>query len=117
MRHKRGDEAVRWIHNFCLYPHGPERGQHVVLTQAQRATVRRIYDNPDAPPPDVTGTLAAYLALFLVCGPRPYQRDLKISADVFSVWNATGPDLRAVLKREGDAVVCPQLGTRYPTAA
>lgn len=81
---------------------------------------RQIYDNPtgnEAVP--VTGPLAAYLALLHVCGPEALEREFvpEIDADIFSVWNATGPDLKAVLKREGGRIVCPELGTRYPAAA
>jgi hypothetical protein len=67
----------------------------------------------------VTGPLAAYLALLHVCGPEALEREFvpEIDADIFSVWNATGPDLKAVLKREGGRIVCPELGTRYPAAA
>jgi hypothetical protein len=111
-----GDEAVSWIQTYCLYPNGPERGQHVRLTPAQRDIVRRTFAHPDAPP-DVTGPMAAYLALFSICGPRSLQSNFQLTADIFTVWSATGPDLRVVLKREGEAIVCPALGTRYPTAA
>ena len=31
----RGDKAIRWIENFCVYPHGFNKGQHVVLTEEQ----------------------------------------------------------------------------------
>lgn len=37
--------------------------------------------------------------------------------DTFTTWNAVGPDLRAVVKRDGERIVCPELGTRYPAAA
>ena len=42
----RGDRAARWIENYCRYPHGPDRGQRGVLTDAQRNVARRIYDRP-----------------------------------------------------------------------
>jgi hypothetical protein len=37
--------------------------------------------------------------------------------DSLQVWAATGPDLKEVLKRDGEAILCPELGTRYPAAA
>jgi len=40
-----------------------------------------------------------------------------LAVDTWTVWRATSPDLQAVLKREGAALVCPKLGTRYPAAA
>jgi hypothetical protein len=42
----------------------------------------------------------------------------QVNADVFTIWNAAdSPTLRPVLKREGEAVICSALGTRYPRAA
>jgi hypothetical protein len=111
---------VKWIETYCIIPSGSEKGQHARLSVEQRATVRQIYDNPDGPQDaPVTKNLAAYLALLHVCGPEALQRLFRpnLSADVFTVWGATGPDLRAVLKREGGHVVCPELGTRWPMAA
>ena len=34
-----------------------------------------------------------------------------------TTWAATGPRLREVLKRTGEIIVCPELGTRWPAAA
>jgi hypothetical protein len=114
----RGDRAIRWIEKYCVQPHGPERGQCVRLTPAQRDTVRRFYSDR-ARQPDISGPLAAYLALLHVCGPEALQRDFvpQVAADIFTTWSATSPELKAVLKRDGDAIVCPQLKTRYPAAA
>ena len=80
----------------------------------------RIYDNPDGPQDEpVADPLTAYLALLHICGPEAVQHDFRptLSVDIFTVWNATGPGLKAVLRRDGARVVCPELGTRYPTAA
>jgi hypothetical protein len=118
-RKSRVDRAVYWIEHFCRYPHGPDRGQSVVLTPEQRAIVRQIYDSPDGTQPDLSGPLAAYLALFSVCGPRSLQRNFgpQLKADIFTLWSASGPELRAVLRRDGERIVCPELGTSYPAAA
>jgi hypothetical protein len=114
---RRGERAIFWIEAYCLVPNGPDKGQHVRLTPAQRETLREIYNGTGTAP--VTGPLAAYLALLHICGPEALQKDLnpQVSVDLFSVWAAVGPDLRAVLKREGGHIVCPELGTRYPAAA
>ena len=120
MKTSRGAHAVRWIERYCVVPGGPERGQHVRLTQEQAQAVREIYDNPTGSEAvTATGPLAAYLALLHTCGPEALQREFqpKVEADIFTVWNATGPDLRAVLKRDGERIVCPELGTKYPAAA
>ncbi len=120
MRSKsRGQRAVQWIETYCLYPNGPQRGQPVRLTPAQQDTVRQIYDG--GAQVAVSGPLAAYLALLHTCGPEAVQDTDKIGTpvevDIFTVWSATGPKPKEVLKRDGSHVVCPELGTRYPTAA
>jgi hypothetical protein len=98
-----------------VLPNGPNKGQRVVLTPAQREIVYQVYDT--ARPPPVTDVLAAYLALLHVCGPEAKSVDCpQLASDFFTVWNATGPDLRPWLKRDGAAVVCPEFGTRYPAA-
>ena len=33
------------------------------------------------------------------------------------LWNGSGPTLRAVLRRDGARVACPQLEKRFPRAA
>jgi hypothetical protein len=120
MRIKRGDRNARWIEAYCLVPHGPDKGERVVLTQAQRETVHMIYDNPGGPHDvPLTGSLAAYLALLHICGPEALQKDFRpgVAPDIFTVWGSVGPDLRPVLRRGGEHIVCPELGTRYPAAA
>jgi hypothetical protein len=112
-----GQKAARWIETFCIYPNGFNKGQFVVLTTEQRETVLRVFDSDDAP--EVRGPLAAYLALFHVAGPRDlaaHVSQIPINADFFSVWNATGPDLKSFLKPDGKYIVCPELGTRYLAA-
>ncbi len=66
------------------------------------------------------GPSAGYRALLHICGPKAVSgggRMPEFNVDFFTLWNATGPELRAVLRRDGDRVVCPELGTRWPTAA
>jgi hypothetical protein len=115
----RGDEAVQWIEQFCVCPLGPDKGRRVKLTPSQRDTVRKIYDNPSGPQDlPVADPLAAYLALLHTCGHEALARDFRpaLGVDIFSTWNATSPELKAVLKCEGGRIVCPELGTRYPAA-
>ena len=45
----RGDKAIRWIENFCIYPHGFNKGQFVVLTTEQKEIVRAVFDTDNAP--------------------------------------------------------------------
>jgi hypothetical protein len=55
--------------------------------------------------------------LLHVCGPEALQKDFRpdVDVDIFTLWNATGPSLREVLRREGEHIA--ELGTRYPVAA
>jgi len=117
MRKTRGEKNIRWIEMFCLVPHGPDKGQHVRLTQEQHDTLREIYDMSKIV--QVDEALAAYLALLHVCGREALQTAFRpdVRPDIFTTWAATGPDLKAVLKRDGEHIVCPELGTRYPAAA
>ena len=114
----RGDKVIFWVEKFCVVPFGFDRGQHVRLSVEQKETVRAVFDSDDAP--EITKPLSAYLALFCVAGPGDLAAHvfaIPFNADVFSTWNATGPDLRAVLKREGGDIVCPELGTRSAPSA
>ena len=67
--------------------------------------MRAVFDSDESP--EVTGPLAAYLALFHVAGPRDlaaHVSAIPLNAEFFSAWNATGPDLRSVLKPDGGHV-------------
>ena len=80
--------------------------------------MREVFDTDKAS--EVTGPLAAYLALFHIAGPRDLAAHvsvLPLSADTFTTWNAVGPDLRAVVKRDGERIMCPELGTKFPPVA
>jgi hypothetical protein len=93
----------------------------VRLAQAEVWLIRQIYDSPSGPNQTApfTGALAAYLALLHVCGPEALQKEFQpqLDVDVWTIWRATSKELQAVLKRNGETVVCPELGTRYPAAA
>ena len=117
----RADEIINWIERYCVYPNGVERGRPVHLTQAQREQLRRVYNNPNGlqTAAAITGPLAAYVALFHVCGPvaPEHEPPPPLETDTFSVWGATSPGLKEVLEHDGARIVCPQLGTHYPAAA
>jgi hypothetical protein len=76
----------------------------------ERALIIAAYEGDSDEP--ITGALAAYLALFHVCGPAAKSpedyRHPELAADVFSIWAAAGPRARAVLRREGEHIVCPK---------
>ena len=112
----RGNRAIRWIEEYCVVPSGERKGQHVRLTNAEREIIRMIYDHRK--PERVTGPLAAFLSLLHLCGPEYGAAERShCMSDLLSVWNATGPDLKEVLKRDGEQIACPELGTKYPAAA
>jgi hypothetical protein len=117
----RGDRAICWIAKYCLYPDGPHKGKPVRLSEAECWQVRQLYDNPDGPDRDtsLSGPLAAYLALLHTCGTEALQQEFRphVDVDSWTVWRATSERLQRVLKRDGEAVICPRLGKRYPPAA
>jgi hypothetical protein len=123
MRHEpptRGQRNATWVERFCVYPNGSDKGKRVRLTDAEHHIVRQIYDGANGPQDvPVTAPLSAYLALLHLTGPEGKQHDFRpdVTVDVFTLWNAAGPDLRAVLKRKGEHLICAGLGTSYPPRA
>jgi hypothetical protein len=113
------DDVSFWIEQICLVPAGPKRGARVKLTIEKRALIAAAYDGQSLIP--IIGALAAYLALFHVCGPAAKNPERycrpPFAADMFSIWAAAGPRARAVIRRAGETIICPQLGTRFPLAA
>ena len=110
----RGDKVIFWVEEFCVVPFGVDRGPTRSIVSRAKRNRCAVFDSDDAP--EITKPLSAYLALFCVAGPRNLAARVSaipISADIFSTCNATGPDLHAVLKREGDDIVCPELGTHF----
>ena len=115
----RGDKAIRWIENFCVYPHGFNKGQHVVLTPEQKENVLKVFDGDNAPA-EITAPLSSYLALLALAGPRALAERLtgiELDADVFSTWAAVGPDLKSVLRVDAGKIICAELGTKFPPVA
>jgi hypothetical protein len=48
MRRSRAQRNVAWIEKFCVVASGPNRGQPVRLTPAQKETIARVYQGADA---------------------------------------------------------------------
>ena len=117
----RGAHAIYWIEDYCVIPLGPDKGKPVRLCMEEQHVVRYVYDRLDDARLEqpITGPVGGYLALLHTCGPEARQQRFRplIDVDLFTTWNAAGPRLREVLKREGERIVCPQLGTSYPVAA
>jgi hypothetical protein len=121
-KRSRGERTIRWIEKFCRVPFGPDRGKMLRLSPAQCAVIREIYDNPDGlqsirfDDPE----LAAYLTLVHLVSPEAVESKAApaFETDSFTIWSAAdSPDLRRVLQRRGETVICPALGTRFPAAA
>jgi hypothetical protein len=119
----RAQRNIRWIEKHCRIPTGPDKGRYVHLSRAQKELLFKSYDAPDGPQPLSVDDpeLAAYVALLHICSPEAtINPDIlpQIDVDTFSVWNAAdSPELREVLQRKGEHIVCPALGTRYPRVA
>lgn len=117
----RGQRAACWIEDFCLVPSGFRKGDRATLSLAQRDTIMRNLDHPDGQlhPEPVAEPLAAFLVLYGLAGPEaPGSRSPPpFASDLFSVWAAAGPQLRAVLRRRGAEVACPELGTTWKSTA
>jgi hypothetical protein len=124
MSTSRGERNIHWIEKYCVEPNGSRKGKPVQLTEAQRVIIRVLYDEPGGLHADVpvTGALAAYIALLHTCGveaPAP-PKDFNgpaINVDLWTVWAATTKPLQAVLERNGNRIICPELGTAFPAAA
>jgi hypothetical protein len=118
----RATRNIDWIEDYCVEPSGPRKGRRVRLTTQEEELVRRIYDAPDGTKSaEVSGNLAGYIALLHLCGieaPKASESPaLDLHTDPWSVWAAAGPDVLEVIAREGEAITCPALGTRWPRAA
>lgn len=114
-----GKKAANWIEQFCVVPHGINKGQHAMLTVEQKEIVRTIFDSDNAPA-EITAPLSNYLALLIVAGPRALAErtaGIALDADVFTTWAATGPALKSVLRIDGGTIVCQELRTRFPPVA
>src|SRR5262249_34564338 len=97
----RAQRNTQWIEKYCF-----DDGQFVCLTEAERLTIMKIYDAPGGPYADVpvTGRLAAYLVLLHVCCFEALQNKFSgpaVEVDSWSIWRATSPRLRDVLRRDG----------------
>jgi hypothetical protein len=113
-------KVCAWIEEHCRVPEGPEMGEKVRLSPEQRDILQLLYDDPEGPAYEVTvrGALAAYVALAQLCSNRRLPH-VVIDVDLATVWSAAAasPTLRDYFKRDGDHIICPDRGTKYPVAA
>ena len=114
-----GQKAAHWIEDYCIVPHGFNKGQLVVLTTEQKEIVLKVFDT-DKVPAEIAAPLSPYLALLALAGPRALADRLtgiELNADVFTTWAAVGPDLKSVLRIDAGVIVCQELRTQFPPVA
>jgi hypothetical protein len=84
------------------------------LTEAERFTLRKYY-NCQQQDEQITGLLASYIALLHLCGHEALNNDpapIIEKLDAWTIMRSASNDVYRVLKRDGEAVICPRLGTR-----
>jgi phage terminase large subunit-like protein len=128
----RGADAIAWIEEFCRIPKGPRVGEPVRLLEYQRAIVAGIFDTPtrrciiSLGRQNAKTTLAAYLLLLHLAGPRFQRNGLLVSSaltreqagilfDTATKIVRLSPELAAtVVPVEFQKILrCPELGTVY----
>lgn len=127
-----GDDAIRWIEQTCRIPKGPAVGQPVKLLEFQREILHGIFDTPTRRVivsfgrQNAKTTLAAYLLLLHLCGPRHQRNGLLVSSALTREQAAILFDCAAKMVRLSDelsatveiveygkTLKCPELGTVY----
>lgn len=129
-----GDENIEWIEKHCRIPEGADVGKCVTLREWQRKEIRKIYDNPDGTRraiisfgrKNAKSTLAAFLLLLHLCGPRARPNSQLYSAAqsreqagiIFGLASKIvrmSPTLNKVVTVRDTAkqLYCQELGTLY----
>ena len=81
-----GAHAIEWIETVCRIPKGPAVGERVRLYDFQREIIHGIFDEPTRRVivsfgrQNAKTTLAAYLLLLHLCGPRHQRNGLLVSS-------------------------------------
>jgi hypothetical protein len=83
--------------------------------------LRSIYDLGEPVAEPISGRLAAFLTLAHLASPAGKRHEpapVPVETDLWTVWRCAGSELREVLQRRGELILCPELGTRWsPRAA
>jgi hypothetical protein len=105
------ERIAMWIQHFCRVPAGLRKGDRVILFEEHIKTIREIYDAPGYDPSKLIGMrgeLALYLALVHLAGPMlGKQFDGVFPADIDTLWDATSPELQALLQQQGKRLTAP----------
>jgi len=127
-----GADAIAWIEGFCRIPKGPKVGQPVKLLDYQREILHGVFDTPTRRAIISMGrqnaktTLAAYLLLLHLAGPRHQRNGLCVSSaltreqaailfDQAAKMVRLSPELAATVEvvEFQKLLRCPELGTVY----
>lgn len=127
-----GTAAIEWIERVCRIPKGPAVGERVQLLEFQREILHGTFDTPTRRAIVSMGrqnaktTLAAYLLLLFLAGPRHQRNGLLVSsaltreqaAIVFTTAAQIvrlSPELSATVNivEFTKTLRCPELGTTY----
>jgi hypothetical protein len=107
----RARDNIQWIERYCI-----DDGSPVCLTAVEKQQICEFYATLADPP--VSGRLSAFLVLVQLCGLEARRgKALTATIDVWSLWRAASSQLQQVLRRDGERITCPELGTSYATAA
>jgi phage terminase large subunit-like protein len=127
-----GDRVIRFIEEHCYIPEGRFVGKPVVLREWQRDVIRGIYDTPTRRGiisfgrKNAKTTLAAFLLLAHLCGPKARRNSQLFSAAqsrdqaalLFTLSAKIvrlSPTLRqyVVIRDTAKQLACPEMGTLY----
>jgi phage terminase large subunit-like protein len=127
-----GDRVIRFIEEHCYIPEGRFVGKPVVLREWQRDVIRGIYDSPTRRGiisfgrKNAKTTLAAFLLLAHLCGPKARRNSQLFSAAqsrdqaalLFTLSAKIvrlSPTLRqyVVIRDTAKQLACPEMGTLY----
>jgi hypothetical protein len=104
-----GEAVIEWAKNWCVSGSGPAR-----LTVAQRALIYRLFDAHEQLTEDeiAASGVAPYLVLYCLCHPRT-RPGAHFRTNIFALWACASAELRVHLRRRGDRVDCPGVGTHW----
>lgn len=130
----RGQEVIEWIEKRCYIPDGIDLGKKVKLRDWQKQEIIKIYDNPHGTRRAIISfgrknaktTLAAFLLLVHLCGPRAKPNSQLFSAaqsreqasvifDLARKIVRMSPELVdwITIRDTGRQLLCKELGTLY----
>ena len=129
-----GEKICRWIEHYCHIPAGADVGKPVRLRSWQQAEICKIYDNPAGTRRAILSfgrknaktTLAAFLLLVHLCGPKARPNSNLFSAaqsreqasiifELAAKVVRLSPDLyhHVMIRDTAKELLCQTIGTKY----